>query len=196
MYNLDNKDNIQKWSDYCFNNYNQNEANEYLSLYMKTMYSLDIGNLIINKIHPNFVDNAYGNYNSKLLVLLDHKDKQIIDTLDDIFKKVFNKEVYEFCFTFYNKVRLDNNLISNGINNLFLYALNKEIKAFNPMFILNFSDKCVDTLNKEVFNYDKTKIERLSKLYNEDDLSDNDKDELLLYKKELWKLLKPIKNKI
>ena len=196
MYNLNNKDNIQKWSDYCFNNYNQDEANEYLSLYMKTMYPLDIGNLIINKIHPKFVDNAYGNYNSKLVVLLDHKDKGIIDTLGDIFKKVFNKEVYEFCFTFYNKARLDYNLINDGINNLFLYALNKEIKAFNPLFVLNFSNKNIDTMYKNTFNYDKEKIERLSELYVKEDLSDNDKVELNSYKKELWNLLKQMKNKV
>lgn len=193
MYNLNDKESINKWKDYCSANYNKEQYTEFYNLYMKNMYLLDMEEMITKKIDTPYINSAYGNLNSSVLFVLYEKDKKVIDTLDDILTKSYNKNLRNFCSIFY--INTATKLNDDKAKAMYDYSIKKEIETINPRLIINFSNIDIN-FTGELHYYNKLDLYMLSDLYNRKDLSNKEKSILNNLKTSIWSKLKLMKKYI
>lgn len=193
MYNLNDKEAINEWRNHCNLNYDENKSKEFFNLYMKNMYLLDLEELITKKIDTSYVNTAYGNLNSNVLFVLYEKSKNVVDTLDDILTKAYNKNLRNFCSIFY--IKTDTELNDEKSKAMYDYSLDKEIETINPRLIINFTNIDVK-FTGEVHYYSKLDLYMLADLYNKKELSSEEQCKLKSLKASLWYKLKLMKKYI
>lgn len=200
MYYLNDKEEVNRFKNYLQENYTYEEALAYYLLYMKTLTDLDIEQLLINKLEPSYINNAYGFYNSEVLFVMQEKKDKHMEVLDNIVNKVFNKKMSDFCTLFYKKTDVGFDVNVNGTNSTDLYnkLLKKELNLYYPKFIINFSTISIkeNFHNTKVYNLGYSFLMEFSHLSLNENPSDSEKYQLNNYKMEFWKILKIIKQTI
>lgn len=163
------------------------------NFYKKMCVVFDINTLLTQKIQDANICTSYGDYNSKIVILIDNENKKLINLLKDKIDNNFDFKLSNIYTTYLNKTSKEE--LSKEEKQLMVKVLQKELVSMKPRLIINLSklnDKYLK-VNEKV-NIASIDNEKIIKLLDFDKGNENVEVEISLIEKELIDTLNIMKN--
>lgn len=163
------------------------------NFYKKMCVVFDINTLLTQKIQDANICTSYGDYNSKIVILIDNENKNLMNLLKDKIDNNFDFKLSNIYTTYLNKTTKEE--LSKEEKQLMVKVLQKELVSMKPRLIINLSklnDKYLK-VNEKV-NIASIDNEKIIKLLDFDKGNENVEVEISLIEKELIDTLNIMKN--
>lgn len=193
----------------CYKEYFKSKKDEDINNYKEAIYgynffskmcvSFDVVTLIIDKLpYIKKVDTPYGDYNSKIMILLDRNtNNKEFNLLKDIVSKSLGIDISNLYVTYFNKINKDD--LTEEENNTLMLGLKKELITLKPKTLFNFSSfskECFSFLNSRIFQMPYKDLHKIATFENSEGMNIKEVELIKNNKKILFDLFSEFKRGI
>lgn len=183
MYKTQDKNRLEEFKNFLKESIVDDEEGKYVwDFYYKHLCIDDLNTYLRSKTNGSVVEVGYGNFNSSVVFVVDSlSNTKYTEFLRKLFVKL-KIDFYSIYFTSYNKTD-----VMYEANNK--QTLNSELKCIAPKVVFTIGEYDLDkSLN--VMEVNKDNMDKMLALYNRDDITEVEQEELIVRKKLVWNQIK------